>query len=217
MQRKTNPETEALLCEKNDLREEMRRKLKEFTANSFKRDMEARQACEFFLDSTLYEEARNIFIFMSFGREIDTSRLILQGLRDNKKIALPRTVPGTKQMDFYFLDPIKRLADQVEEGAFGITEPLTSLMKVELDKFPVRTIFIIPGLAFSQDGGRVGKGGGYYDRYLSLLYSRNEAIRLPSALVGFGYSIQVLDRLPVCKHDIPITHILTGNGLVECS
>ena len=211
-----NPEAEKLLQQKKELREKMKKALRDHALDTFAMNMESRQACEIFLNSSVYQNARNLFLFISTEKEIDTSRLILQAMNDGKRIAVPRVIPGTYNMDFYLLDAVLPLEKQLKSGSYNIMEPVTSLMRIDMDQFPVRTVFIVPGLAFSRAGGRLGRGAGFYDRYLSALYSRNEAFRLPAALVGFGFGMQILDFVPLCSYDIPITHILTEKGFMEC-
>ncbi len=67
-------------------------------------------------------------------------------------------------------------------------------------------LVIVPGLAFTADGGRLGQGGGWYDRFLS-------RIRPDCTTVGVCFVEQLLDALPTEPHDIAVDHVVTEHGL----
>lgn len=69
-------------------------------------------------------------------------------------------------------------------------------------------LVIVPGLAFTADGARLGQGGGWYDRFLS-------AVRPECTTVGVGFSEQVVDVLPVEAHDVTLDHVVTDDGVIK--
>lgn len=91
-------------------------------------------------------------------------------------------------------------------GKFGILEPKNGrlLAPDALDAM------LIPGSAFSLNGGRLGMGGGYYDRYL--VHVRDDTLR-----IGVAYHWQIQERLSLLPHDIPMTHLATDRGWFPCS
>lgn len=109
------------------------------------------------------------------------------------KWAWPRcTGPGV--MQFHMMAQVP-----VERGAFGIPEPSSDapeLVPQALDAV------VVPGIAFTRDGFRLGQGGGFYDRYLA-------RIRSDALVVGVCYSWQVVDALPTEAHDMTMTHVVT--------
>jgi 5-formyltetrahydrofolate cyclo-ligase len=89
-------------------------------------------------------------------------------------------------------------------GAWEPREACPSLAIAEID------FIMVPGLAFTRDGARLGRGGGYYDRLLA--YSGCRARR-----IGLAYDFQVVEALPVEPHDQRVHEILTESGLIPSS
>ncbi len=162
-----------------------------------KRSLQSRELCERlarFLTEKGLERGR-IATFHPFGAETD-----LTGLRS----LLPRA-------HFYY--PLCRegnvltfhLADSPETdlqpGLMGLLEPVgtrPSLPPADLDAI------LVPGLAFTPQGDRLGKGGGYYDRTLSQTGSR-------PLLLGVAFPCQIVDTLPREKHDHPVDLVITAD------
>ena len=164
--------------------------------------------------TSLYEEAECLFVFMSKKNEISTSCLIEKALLDKKAVAIPKTVGDT--LEFYLLDPQKKIEEQVEKGSFNILEPCTFLEKIDQCKLPLESLFVVPGLAFALDGTRLGHGKGFYDRYIDGVYRSNSSVYLPKAIIGFCYDCQVFEDLPSDDFDVPATHIATEKRFITC-
>lgn len=113
------------------------------------------------ISSGAYKNAEIILTYVSTAIEVDTVRLINTALSDNKRVAVPRCVDGTREMDFYFISSL----DDLEKHTFGVLEPIPE--KCEKAYGFENALCIIPGLAFDMAGYRLGYGGGYYDRFLS--------------------------------------------------
>ncbi|HJW41489.1 MAG TPA: 5-formyltetrahydrofolate cyclo-ligase, partial [Rhizomicrobium sp.] len=97
-------------------------------------------------------------------------------------------------------------------AAYGIPEPLASAATV------VPSLVLVPLLAFDAGGHRLGYGGGYYDRTLSLLARgqmppANPSARAPLLAVGVAYAGQEIEALPREAHDHPLDMIVTENGV----
>lgn len=90
-------------------------------------------------------------------------------------------------------------------GKYGILEPQNGALLAPDDL----DAMLIPGSAFSLDGGRLGMGGGYYDRYLL-------RVRPDIPRIGVAYHWQVQERLPLLPHDITMTHLATDRAWIEC-
>lgn len=108
-----------------------------------------------------YRRADILFTYVSKAIEVDTFGIIRRALADGKAVAVPRCVPGTFEMEFYYI----RSPQELEKGAFGVLEPIPeSSRKVEKE---TGGLCVVPGLAFDSNGFRLGYGKGYYDRFLS--------------------------------------------------
>jgi len=121
-------------------------------------------------------------------------------LQDGKQLFLPR-VEG-KQMEFYRTTDLEHFV----RSSYGILEPLPG---EPLSKDPA--LFLIPGCAFDLSGGRIGYGGGYYDRYLAARRS------IRDLLFGYAYDFEIMESLPLAPYDIRMQGIITPErGIVIC-
>lgn len=113
------------------------------------------------ISSKVYQSAEILLTYVSTEIEVDTKNLIIRALEDKKRVAVPRCIDGTRDMDFYFIKSM----DDLESGSFRVLEPIPDkcLKATELNS----ALCIIPGLAFDLHGYRLGYGKGYYDRFLS--------------------------------------------------
>ena len=202
--------------EKAMFRKMMKSRLSEYTQNFLKIKKNAESAFLIFTQSDLYRESRTILAFISMELEMETREVIKKALADGKRVAVPRTIPETCGMDFYFLSPKTSLESQLEKSEYGILEPKTDLEKLEPERLPIHTVLLVPGLAYGKDGARLGHGKGFYDRYIEKLYAQKSEIHLPVALVGWGFSMQVFDEVPIEDHDFMLTHIVTEKGIMLC-
>ncbi len=92
-------------------------------------------------------------------------------------------------------------------GSFGICEPSSDARRVPRQDI---RIMCLPGLAFDREGGRIGYGKGYYDRYLS--GAKREELPL---LIGTGYDFQLLDRIPQTPSDQRADYVITPSGILR--
>ncbi|MCR5290601.1 MAG: 5-formyltetrahydrofolate cyclo-ligase [Treponema sp.] len=175
-----------------------------------------RQAVEQLRSTRFYTSCHAVFAFVSYGNEIDTRPLLDAVLADGKQLLLPRIIPDTNKMDFYAIDAAVPLDNQLETGSFGIKEPKVTLEKVVMSDFPCNALFIVPGLAFTVQGNRLGKGKGFYDRYIATVKNEVASDRQPVASVGMGFEAQVVTDIPCDVLDIPLTHLVTEESFYTC-
>ena len=138
--------------------------------------------------------ARPIAVYLATADEIDLSAFIVKALADGKVLAAPRW-NGTS----YELARLRGLDDaSLRTGPMGIREPAAA----EIVPAQEISAWIVPGLAFTADGRRVGYGGGWYDRLL--------AGAAPGAdKIGVAYPFQLVDDLPAAPHDIRLTEVVS--------
>ncbi len=198
---------------KNEFRLYAKNELKKLSSQ-FDKNTRSMMATVNFTDSLLYRASNSIFTFISKTTEINTQFLIEKAFLDGKDVAVPRV--NGKSLDFYYLSKEESLDKQLEPAAFGIKEPLTTLEKVDTHHLPIDSVFILPGLAFSPDGTRLGYGKGFYDTFISHIYEHVSPLYYPKALVGFCFNCQVFENLPQDEHDVPLTHIITEEKVISC-
>ena len=148
------------------------------------------QICSTLLHSQEVGDASVVALFISLTDEPETGEIIAE-LAKTKRVVVPR-IEG-EEMEFY------DIAEGVSEGAFGILEPLstTPVEPSEID------VMVVPGVAFTQGGERLGRGKGFYDKYLSRKGFRAHTI-------GICYPCQVVEHLPVEPHDKVLDKVVWG-------
>ena len=101
--------------------------------------------------------------------------------------------------------------DDLQPGYRGLAEPTAGAPPLSLDRLPEATVLLVPGAAFDRAGGRLGWGGGYYDRALAEV--RRAAG--PVLLVGVCFAEQIVDRVPRAAHDQPVDVVVTEAAIVR--
>ena len=143
-----------------------------------------------------FVEARLILFYLAFDGEVETVEMMKQSQKLGKKIALPVTIKAEKKI---IPTLIENLEEDLHIGAYGIKEP-RSFQSRSVDFYQIDLI-IVPGVAFDKEHYRLGRGAGYYDRFLGDLPAR-----VPS--FGLAFDFQLLDRLPQQAHDIKVSKII---------
>ena len=163
--------------------------------------------CKNILSSKQFVEATEIYAYMALPDEVDLTEVIKTALKEEKKVALPKIISKEEGIiKFFYLDPQKRLAQQTAAGTFGISEPDESLPAIPDPAH--KTLILVPGRAFTKEGDRLGRGKGYYDRFLGnglLRCSRNDI-----TLAGVCFDFQIKKSLPVDDRDIKMHCIFTS-------
>ncbi len=145
-----------------------------------------------------YRENHILLTYVSTAIEVDTHAIIKQALADGKRVAVPRCVPGTRSMEFYFIDSLEDLAP----GAFGVLEPPPDPSRLLTD-FSAG-ICLVPAFSYDWNGFRLGYGKGYYDRFLS---------RFEGNMIGICYSEYIRPHLPHGRYDRAVELLVTDRFL----
>lgn len=148
-----------------------------------------------------FREVSTVLLYCAKPVEIDTKLLIERASALGKTVAVPRCVPGTREMDFYVITSF----DDLEAGAFGVLEPIPERCR-KLSDF-TSSVCIVPALVYDKQGFRLGYGKGYYDRFLSG-YKGN--------CIGLAYSDWVKESLPHGKFDRKVDIIVTEKDNYFC-
>ena len=145
-----------------------------------------------------------IFVYIPMGGEVDTRYIVARAYRDGKQVAIPR-MEG-EDLAFYFYDGN---TDNLLPNQFGILEPDPDWRLVDPSSPTGKRLLVLaPGLAFDRQRHRLGRGKGYYDRFLSRLRTAHPQ-GSDSWAVGLAFSEQLVDRVPVAGHDEPLEGIVT--------
>lgn len=159
-----------------------------------------------FLESYSERELRSVLAWASFfPGEADLSSFIVRHL-ESKRIFLPRAAPD-RSMVFLRID--KDWATESGSDEVGIPAPHDSAGEFYDTSTGASTLVLVPGLAFDHRGNRLGRGKGYYDRFLA----RPGMAR--SIKVGICWKLQIINDVPTSQHDIPMDWIVTEEGIMR--
>lgn len=188
---------------KKQLRMEIRQVLKDLPEEV--RKEESLEICRRIQESPQWQKCTSLLAFYPFREEVDLRPLILKSLQEGKSLYLPRM--AQQSMQFHQISDLSHLA----KNAWGIKEPS---LDSPLWKGGKDALMLLPGLAFSLAGERIGWGGGFYDRWLR---SKKESSQYPSVLAGVAYAEQLRESLPVDSWDIHTSHLATPEGFIPCN
>lgn len=153
------------------------------------------------------QRAGTVFIYMHFRSEVQTAEFINLCLLLGKTVTIPFTVPDEKRlMAVRITDPER----DVEPGFHGIPEPVHGL-RLKNGYFAPQgiDIAIVPGSVFDPGGGRLGYGGGYYDRFL-------EKEAAGALRIGAAYEMQLVENVPLERHDQLMDMVVTEENIYDC-
>lgn len=166
------------------------------------REEKSRKIVEHLLNFPSLNDVNLIFSFLSFGSEVDIRSFLEESIRAGKKIAVPKAWLKGRVMIPYLFESWSSL----KPGLYGIMEPDPEAAQ-EVTHEEIDAI-IVPGVAFDRTGGRLGYGGGFYDRYLA-------GFKKCPPLIAVCFSEQLLDKVPIKSHDYRVDYIVTENGILS--
>ena len=145
---------------------------------------------ELFLNCPQYKRAKTIYGYLPYNQEVRTVPMLEQAMRDGKRVAVPKCYGD--EMRFIYMDDLSK----VEKGYANIPEPIAD-EPVADDK---TALVLMPGMAFTERGDRMGYGGGFYDKFL--------AAEPDHPTVALCYDFQMVEDLPTEDYDIPVDCVL---------
>ncbi len=155
------------------------------------------------IDLELFQKARCVFIYVAVRSEVQTLAILKAALEQRKTVCVPLIDPDKKEMSACAItDPARDL----HPGTLGIPEPDSdSCLVIELGSIDCA---IIPGLAFTEQGRRIGYGGGFYDRFLGAWSGVSCAL---------AFEEQIVDSLPFDPDcDVAVSRIITEQREIVC-
>lgn len=155
--------------------------------------------CERFLNCVSYRYCDTVLMYSPVRDEINVDAIARAALKDGKRVAYPRCIPGTNKMNFYFVNSL----DELQKGTFGIPEPPETNEKYN-KKDANTAICLVPAVVYDKSGYRLGYGKGYYDRYLG---------NFNGSVIGVIYKKLITDSLPRGKFDVRANALVTEEGV----
>ncbi len=173
---------------KTELRRQIKEKKRQMTLCQIESASTRLEAL--FVSSELYRQAKTIYGYLPYNQEVRTTSMLERALQDGKQVAVPK-IYGDEMRFIYLTD-----LSQVEKGYCGIPEPIADGPVAD----DPTALVLMPGLAFTQKGDRMGYGGGFYDKFL--------ACEPEHPTVALCYDFQIVRSLPTQEHDIPVDLVL---------
>lgn len=188
-----------LTAEKRALREKLLRRL-DALSDAYIAEAGAKMTA-LVTSCPVYQGSRALFIYVSTAREPDTAGMIGDALRSGKAVYVPKCLPGGRMKAIR----IKSRAD-LSPGFAGILEPVDGLPEVSPSPGEI-DLAIIPCAGAARDGRRLGRGGGYYDRFLAETRAVRFCLCFEKLLSG---------DIPTAAHDVRMDYIATENEIIRC-
>lgn len=149
-----------------------------------------------------YKNSSTVLTYVSTEIEVDTAAFINRAIEDGKTVAVPRCVPGTRNMTFHIIKSFEDL----ERGTFSVLEPIPKKCR-KLTNFD-GAFCVVPALVYDREGFRLGYGKGYYDRFLS---AHKNMYR-----VGICYCCCMVTELIHGRFDVPVNTVVTEKYVKVC-
>ena len=144
------------------------------------------------------------------ANELDTRAVITKAWEEGKTVFVPRVMD-----DHLVFLSLESFSDSFDTGSFGIREPKLSRPRWHPLSSVGPTLVLAPGLAFDLGGGRLGRGGGYYDRFLSeIRLAADAAGETPPVCLGFAFDQQVFDNVPMTEKDERMDGLVTDKRTI---
>jgi 5-formyltetrahydrofolate cyclo-ligase len=170
---------------------ELRQALREVSVEELK--MASQAACSLLAQQAVWRKARCVLAYAPVATEINLLPLMITGVEQGKAIALPRFSHESVAYEMRRFTSLSKL----DTGAFGVREPRGDAPLIPANQLD---LILIPGLGFGLDGGRLGRGGGHYDRILETT---------GGCRCGVAMDVQVRSVVPLEPHDKLMNCILT--------
>jgi len=155
-------------------------------------------------NSDLYRSAMTILAYASLPTEVSLDPLITQALSSDKVVCIPSVDWEQKLMHAV---RIRSLDNDLQIGRYGLRSPSTRCDPVPDDQI---SIALIPGLGFDPSGRRLGRGAGFYDRWIESRLRSDT----PLSLVGVCFDEQLVGRIPTDPHDQPMDMVVTPTRIL---
>lgn len=153
-----------------------------------------------------YRTARTVLGYLNFGSELESELWVRQALADGKRVLLPRVNKAGNHLELF---EVGDLGSDVAPGAFGIHEPIIERCR-HFEALDEIDLILLPGVAFDRMGGRLGYGGGFFDKLLAHLPHR-------PVLIAGAFALQVVKEIPQEPTDCKIDWLVTENETIRCN
>ena len=189
-----SPASTRLTQQKDAIRLAMRERLSSIAVED--RAVRSRAISAELLRSPAFHAASMVMLYMPMRSEVDVIAVALEAFRLGKSVCLPRVDPGRDTMNAIATKTFDN--DSMRPDAMGVRSPDSG---ARVDDAQIDLV-LVPGVAFDLSGGRLGRGGGFYDRFLGQLSPK-------AATIGVCFDWQIVDSIPCDQLDVPVKAVIT--------
>mgnify|MGYP006300345349 CR=1 FL=1 len=186
---------------KRELRSRIRRSLRNLDQQ--KREKASEKVTRELLESPVWAAADTIFAFVSLPDEVETTALCAEAIREGKRLGLPRF--GEEGLVFYHVTDLESLKVDNSMAIRQPAEDFPALCSTRAPRQPGRLLVVTPGRAFTREGERLGRGGGFYDAFFTALRENHILFQA----IGIAFDEQLFDSIPTDKNDQRVHGVVT--------
>ena len=183
---------------KTELRKFIKNQKSLFLNNDSYRIQTSYDICKKICNTQEFKNSSVVFAFIPMDDEVNIGGVIVESFLQNKKVAVPLITDKDGLMEFHWITP----ESPMKKNPLNIFEPYASSdTLVNMKEIKSKILLITPGLAFSENGKRLGRGKGFYDRFLNQY--KEKVYKL-----GTAFPFQILQDVPVSENDIPVDSVI---------
>ena len=186
--------------QKVDLRQQIRAQLT--TMSEQQRHDGSVAACSRLTALEVFQHATVVMLYMPLKSEVDLTGVAIRCFQTGKTVCVPRVDWKRRDMEPVEVTSFDDHVMEVDEHGVRMPRGGAPMPPTLLE------LVVVPGLAFSSDGHRLGRGGGYYDRFLSRL-------RRNAKTIGLAFDIQIADEVPVDAGDVSVDIVVTDRRVTH--
>jgi 5-formyltetrahydrofolate cyclo-ligase len=183
---------------KSELRKTIRARLQAMTDEQ--RHASSLAACSRLLSLEAFVHASSVMLYMPLAMEVDVTPVAIRCFQSQRTVCVPRVDWDRRDMEAVSVTSFDDHVMDVDEH--GLRSPRGGRLVVP----STIDLVVVPGIAFDAGGRRLGRGGGYYDRFLSRL-------RRGATTVGIAFDEQIVDKVPVNDEDVSVDVIVTDRRI----
>ena len=198
-----------IVLEKKEFRKKIKSHLSQLEENYFIQKSD--EVCKNILSWQIYQKAKTILFYMPLKTEPKIFKVIEDSFYQKKECYIPKITDETT-MKFFLLEKEKSILEQVEAGFYGILEPKDNLPQFKIETLPKKEniLILIPAMAFDKNKNRIGKGKGFYDRFLSKIF---ENYQENITLAGISFDCFIYDKIPTETNDMKVDYIISDSRI----
>lgn len=198
-----------IVLEKKEFRKKINSHLSQLEENYFIQKSD--EVCKNILSWKIYQNAKTILFYMPLKTEPNIFKIIEQSFLQKKDCYIPK-ITDEITMKFFLLEKEKSILEQVEAGFYGILEPKENLPLLQIEDLTKKDdiLIFVPAMAFDINKNRIGKGKGFYDRFLSKIF---ENYQENITLAGISFDCFIYDKIPTETNDMKVDYIISDSRI----